>query len=211
LLQPMLAMTLLSPIISRLNLSRLAFQGCGNGPDHFWSDIRRKADCTTRIGIVKRKQHMLLVKSFDVPEHLCRFVIKENTIQLVAEGLTDQAIIQMCPRGNGVPKRPILPWRTILRINSAGLGASGTDFEARCVGSWKVPGDSGKEDCRRTREIQLPSVRTHIAANSNKPKGSTKHALCPGTLPSLPAPIPGPSRSVSPRRTACGWLWAIRH
>ena len=96
---------------------------------------------------------MLIVKSFDVPEYLGGFVLTQNTVKLIAKSLADEAIIQMRPRGDGVPKRAIPLWRTMLRINPACLGTSGAYFEARCVGCWKMPCYSGKKDCRRTRDI----------------------------------------------------------
>jgi hypothetical protein len=38
---------------------------------------------------VKSEQHILVIKSFDVPEHLGGFVLAEDTIKVMAERLAD--------------------------------------------------------------------------------------------------------------------------
>jgi hypothetical protein len=148
-----LAATFFIPIISRLNLSWLAFQSCGNRSNRFPVHLRRKADGTTRVGVVKRKEHVPLVKSFDMPEHLGRFVVTENASKLLAKILADQAIIKMCPWGDRVAKGPILLWRTMLHINPACARASRAYFKARGVGCLEIPCYSGEKDGRTTRDI----------------------------------------------------------
>src|SRR5689334_14199598 len=100
-----------------------------------------------------------------MPKHFGRFVLVEDTLKLTAESLADHAIVKMRFRRDGVSNRPILVWRTVLCINTASLGASRPNLKTCSVRSRKMSSHGRKKDSCRTDHIQLPGVRTHVAAN----------------------------------------------